>query len=63
MSARSGRSIEAFRGVRKEIGQSFMQGFLIHSLLRAAAVVLDDRARLPWRFLARHIAIDGLVSG
>jgi hypothetical protein len=23
-------------------------------------VALDDRARLPWRFLARHIAIDGL---
>jgi hypothetical protein len=24
------------------------------------AVALDDHARLPWRFLARHIAIDGL---
>jgi hypothetical protein len=23
-------------------------------------VTLDDRRRLPWRFLARHIAIDGL---
>jgi hypothetical protein len=22
--------------------------------------VLDDRARLPWRFLERHIAVDGL---
>jgi hypothetical protein len=22
--------------------------------------VLDDRARLPWRFLARHIAMDAL---
>jgi hypothetical protein len=29
----------------------------------AAPVVLDDRARLPWRFLARHIAIDGLTTG
>jgi hypothetical protein len=22
--------------------------------------ILDDRARLPWRFLARHIAVDAL---
>jgi hypothetical protein len=40
-----------------------MQGFLIHSRLGTAAVVLDDRARLPWRFLARHITIDGLIRG
>jgi hypothetical protein len=30
---------------------------------RVSRVVLDDRARLPWRFLARHIAIDGLGRG
>jgi hypothetical protein len=23
-------------------------------------VALDDRRRLPWRFLARHIALDAL---
>jgi hypothetical protein len=40
-----------------------MQGFSLLLPLRAAAVVLDDRARLPWRFLARHIAIDGLTRG
>lgn len=40
-----------------------MQSFFHLLPLRAARVVLDDRARLPWRFLARHIAIDGLVSG
>jgi hypothetical protein len=22
--------------------------------------VIDDRTRLPWRFLERHIAVDGL---
>jgi hypothetical protein len=22
--------------------------------------ILDDRARLPWRFLARHITVDAL---
>jgi hypothetical protein len=38
-----------------------MQGFFDLSPLRAARVMLDDRARLPWRFLARHIAIDGLT--
>ena len=27
---------------------------------RGMAVALDDRARLPWRFLARHMAIAGL---
>jgi len=30
---------------------------------RVARVVLDDRAHLPWRFLERHIAIDGLSCG
>jgi hypothetical protein len=40
-----------------------MQGFFRLSPLRAARVELDDRARLPWRFLARHIAIDGLSRG
>ena len=30
---------------------------------QVARVVLDDRARLPWRFLERHIAIDGLSCG
>jgi hypothetical protein len=40
-----------------------MQGFASPWLPRAARVVLDDRARLPWRFLARHIAIDGLICG
>jgi hypothetical protein len=40
-----------------------MQRFSHSSPLRAARVVLDDRARLPWRFLARHIAIDGLTRG
>jgi hypothetical protein len=28
---------------------------------RGTLVALDDRARLPWRFLARHMAIDGLT--
>jgi hypothetical protein len=28
---------------------------------RLRLVALDDRARLPWRFLARHMAIDGLT--
>jgi hypothetical protein len=28
---------------------------------RPSLVALDDRTRLPWRFLARHIAIDGLA--
>ncbi len=37
-----------------------MHGFLALSGPAAAAVVLDDHARLPWRFLARHIAIDAL---
>jgi hypothetical protein len=27
--------------------------------LAAALVALDDHTRLPWRFLARRIAIDG----
>jgi hypothetical protein len=27
---------------------------------RLRLVPLDDRARLPWRFLARHMAIDAL---
>jgi hypothetical protein len=27
---------------------------------RLQLVALDDRARLPWRFLARHMAIDAL---
>jgi hypothetical protein len=40
-----------------------MQGFLNPMPSPAARVVLDDRARLPWRFLARHIAIDGLTIG
>jgi hypothetical protein len=39
-----------------------MQGFFHLSPLRASLVVLDDHARLPWRFLARHIAIDGLAT-
>jgi hypothetical protein len=38
-----------------------MQGSFDLSPLRAAPVVLDDHARLPWRFLARHIVIDGLT--
>jgi hypothetical protein len=25
--------------------------------------VIDDRTRLPWRFLERHIAVDGLKPG
>jgi hypothetical protein len=24
---------------------------------------MDDHARLPWRFLARHMAVDGLNRG
>jgi hypothetical protein len=40
-----------------------MQGFSNPLPPWAARVVLDDRARLPWRFLARHIAIDGLTIG
>jgi hypothetical protein len=40
-----------------------MQGFSHVTPYRVARVVLDDRARLPWRFLARHIAIDGLSCG
>jgi hypothetical protein len=24
---------------------------------------IADRARMPWRFLERHIAVDGLRSG
>jgi hypothetical protein len=40
-----------------------MQGFSHHAPRRVSRVVLDDRARLPWRFLARHIAIDGLGRG
>jgi hypothetical protein len=27
---------------------------------RGTPVALDDRTRLPWRFLARHMAIDAL---
>jgi hypothetical protein len=27
---------------------------------RPAIAILDDRTRLPWRFLERHIACDGL---
>jgi hypothetical protein len=27
---------------------------------RPAIAMLDDRTRLPWRFLERHIARDGL---
>jgi hypothetical protein len=23
---------------------------------------IDDRARMPWRFLARHMAVDGLAG-
>jgi hypothetical protein len=30
-----------------------------HGFSRA---LLDDRTRLPWRFLARHIAVDGLSA-
>jgi hypothetical protein len=40
-----------------------MQGFSHGVPRRVAVVVLDDRARLPWRFLARHISIDGLSGG
>jgi len=40
-----------------------MQGFSSALPRRAAMIVLDDRARLPWRFLSRHIAIDGLTRG
>jgi hypothetical protein len=25
-------------------------------------VALADRARMPWRFLARHVTVDGLPS-
>jgi hypothetical protein len=25
-------------------------------------VCIDDRARLPWRFLSRHMAVDGLSA-
>jgi hypothetical protein len=28
-----------------------------------AGVALDDRARLPWRFLARHMTVDGILTG
>jgi hypothetical protein len=27
-----------------------------------AVVALDDRTRLPWRFLERHIALDALTG-
>jgi hypothetical protein len=27
---------------------------------RPAALALADRARMPWRFLARHVTVDGL---
>jgi hypothetical protein len=23
---------------------------------------IDDRVRMPWRFLARHMAVDGLAA-
>jgi hypothetical protein len=42
---------------------ALMQGFSHGMPRRVAVVVLDDRARLPWRFLARHISIDGLSGG
>ena len=24
---------------------------------------IDDHARLPWRFLSRHMTVDGLTTG
>jgi hypothetical protein len=37
-----------------------MIGCVSTSLGRLRAIALDDRARLPWRFFARHMAIDAL---
>ena len=48
---------------RNDCYLTVMQGFSHRVPRRVAMVVLDDRARLPWRFLARHITIDGLSCG
>lgn len=41
-------------------GQKFAAGRRLRGTFDFAAIA--DRARMPWRFLARHIAVDGLSA-
>ena len=42
-------------------GQGHARGRRLRGSFDFAAIA--DRQRMPWRFLARHIAVDGLVAG
>jgi hypothetical protein len=46
--------------VSQKLGRNGAAGRWLRGMFDFAA--LADRARMPWRFLARHMAVDGLSA-
>ena len=46
--------------VCEKLGRNCREGRRLRGTFDFAAI--DDRARMPWRFLARHMAVDGLAG-